>query len=167
MLNRAQYNQLQREHGLWDEKKGQATALQVLAKADWGWKRSLFQLYTGPCVEGVFGYSPASPLVTTLKLTPSSSYSDKALRGGSATVVPKKYLFKVCPCRSVTQTEYLPDEWERAENARKGVEEAAVAGDGQADGARNRTTADSTLLGKCIPPPATAHMSDANTQRYV
>lgn len=63
--------------------------------------------------------------------------SDKAMRGGYTTVIPKSYVFRVCPYRNVTQAQLRPREWQRLEDAedRRQARGVAVDAAGGAEGA--------------------------------
>jgi hypothetical protein len=58
---------------------------------------------------------------------PSPLVSDKVARGGSTTVVPKRWRVVVCPFRNVTQEEWRPDLWKAAEEGTKSVSDTGDA----------------------------------------
>lgn len=67
------------------------------------------------------------------------------MRGGYTTVIPKSYVFRLCPYRNVTQAQLRPREWQRLEdNEERRGRGAVAAGGGGGGGA---ALGDAVLLG--------------------
>eukprot|EP01138_Halocafeteria_seosinensis_P007628 gb/GECG01007796.1/.p1 GENE.gb/GECG01007796.1/~~gb/GECG01007796.1/.p1 ORF type:complete len:511 (+),score=58.13 gb/GECG01007796.1/:1-1533(+) len=54
--------------------------------------------------------------------TESEALSDKTIKGGSTTVIPKRYKFRFCPFYNATQVEVDPLAWKEEEEKSKGGE---------------------------------------------
>lgn len=79
----------------------------------------------------------------------SQPITEKLTKGGSTTSIPKRYIYGVCFGGNVTQAEWLPDEWIRADQAAvgKGITTVEVRADGRTAPTANRTVSDAWLVG--------------------
>jgi hypothetical protein len=129
-LTTAEYNAINTLHAQLQEMETSVQSVYTQANAKYG-KYDRWMLASGHCAS-------------------SAPISEKSSKGGSTTSIPKSYVYTVCFGSNVTQTEYLPDEWDLQDRLSKEQPiETELSAMGETH-ARNRTYGQRQMLGRWV-----------------